>query len=150
MRTFDFTPFARHAIGFEALFDQLSDRAHDNNEGYPPYDIVRRGNDEFQIHIAVAGFSPNEITITAEANQLTVAGRKQDKPGVEYLYQGIASRSFERRFNLADYIEVESAAFENGLLHLNLVRRVPDRLKPRNIAIGNVTQPAKNAGGKAA
>ena len=135
MRTFDFTPFARHAIGFEALFDQLSDRAHDNNEGYPPYDIVRRGNDEFQIHIAVAGFSPNEITITAEANQLTVAGRKQDKPGVEYLYQGIASRSFERRFNLADYVEVKRASFEDGLLQIELEREVPESMKPRKIEV---------------
>src|SRR3954463_5836250 len=130
MRTFDFSPFARSAIGFETLFDRLNDRSHDTNEGYPPYDIVRRGEDQFQINIAVAGFSSDEITVTAEANQLTVAGKKQDKGDVEYLYQGISSRSFERRFNLADYIEVENASFENGLLHINLVRRVPERMKP--------------------
>ena len=150
MRTFDFSPFARNAIGFEALFDRLSDRSYENNEGYPPYDIVRRGDDEFQINIAVAGFAPDEITITAEASQLTVAGKKQEKSGVEYLYQGISARSFERRFNLADYIEVENAAFENGLLHINLVRRVPDRMKPRKIAIGNVTQVGGKETGKAA
>jgi molecular chaperone IbpA len=86
----------------------------------------------------------------AEANQLTIAGKKQDKGEVEYLYQGISARSFERRFNLADYIEVESAAFENGLLHINLVRRIPDKLKPRNIAIGNVTQLETKGSGKAA
>ena len=150
MRTFDFTPFARNAIGFETLFDRLNDRPQDNNEGYPPYDIIRKGEDQFQINIAVAGFFQDEITITAEASQLTVAGKKQDKGEVDYVYQGIAARSFERRFNLADYIEVESAAFENGLLHINLVRRIPDKLKPRKIAIGNVTQLEMKGSGKAA
>ena len=151
MRTFDFSPFARSAIGFETLFDRLNDWPRDTNEGYPPYDIVRKDEDRFQINIAVAGFSRDEITITAEANQLTIAGnKKQDKGEVEYLYQGISARSFERRFNLADYIEIESAAFENGLLHINLVRRIPDKLKPRNIAIGNVTQLETKGSGKAA
>jgi molecular chaperone IbpA len=150
MRTFDFSPFARNAIGFETLFDRLNDRSQDSNEGYPPYDIVRKGEDEFQINIAVAGFSRDEISITAEASQLTVAGKKQDKGDVEYLYQGISARSFERRFNLADYIEVESAAFENGLLHINLVRRIPDKMKPRKIDIGNVTQLETRGSGKAA
>ena len=150
MRTFDFAPFARSAIGFETLFDQLNDWSRDTNEGYPPYDIVRKDEDQFQINIAVAGFCPDEITITAEANQLTIAGKKQDKGDIEYLYQGIAARSFERRFNLADYIEVDSAAFENGLLHINLVRRIPDKLKPRNIAIGNATQLEMKGTGKAA
>jgi molecular chaperone IbpA len=150
MRTFDFSPFARNAIGFETLFDRLNDWPQDNNEGYPPYDIVRRGEDQFQINIALAGFARHEITITAEASQLTVAGDKQDNGDVEYLYQGISARSFERRFNLADYIEVESAAFENGLLHINLVRRVPDKMKPRKIAIGNVTQLETKGSGKAA
>jgi molecular chaperone IbpA len=150
MRTFDFSPFARSAIGFETLFDRLNDRSQDSNEGYPPYDIVRKGEDEFQINIAVAGFSRDEISITAEASQLTVAGKKQDKGDVEYLYQGISARSFERRFNLADYIEVESADFENGLLHINLVRRIPEKLKPRTIVIGNVTKLETKGSGKAA
>ncbi|MGE0751472.1 MAG: Hsp20 family protein [Variibacter sp.] len=150
MRTFDFSPFARSAIGFETLFDRLNDRSQDSNEGYPPYDIVRKGEDEFQINIAVAGFSCDEISITAEASQLTVAGKKQDKGDVEYLYQGISARSFERRFNLADYIEVESADFQNGLLHINLVRRIPEKLKPRTIAIGNVTKLETKGSGKAA
>src|SRR5215208_6746460 len=130
MRTFDFSPFARNAIGFETLFDRLNDR-HQNN-------------------IAIAGFSSEEITITSEASLLTVAGKKQDKRDVEYLYQGISARSFERRFNLADYIEVEDAAFENGLLHINLVRRVPERMKPRRIEIGNVTKLDTKGTGKAA
>ena len=150
MRTFDFSPFARSAIGFETLFDRLNDWSQDTNEGYPPYDIVRKGEDQFQINIAVAGFSRDEVTVTAEANQLTVAGKKQDKGGVEYLYQGISARSFERRFNLADYIEVENAAFENGLLHINLVRRIPDKMKPRKIDIGNVTHLETRRSGKAA
>lgn len=150
MRTFDFSPFARSAIGFETLFDRLNDSPRDANEGYPPYDIVRKGEDEFQINIAVAGFSRDEISITAEASQLTVSGKKQDRGDVDYLYQGISARSFERRFNLADYIEVESAAFENGLLHINLVRRIPDKMKPRKIDIGNVTKLEARGSGKAA
>lgn len=150
MRTFDFSPFARNAIGFETLFDRLNDWSRDGNEGYPPYDIVRKGEDQFQINIAVAGFSRDEITITAEASQLTVTGKKPDRDDTEYLYQGIAARSFERRFNLADYIEVEGADFENGLLHINLARRVPEKLKPRKIAIGNVTQLDTKGSGKAA
>lgn len=150
MRTFDFSPFARSAIGFETLFDRLNDWSQDTNEGYPPYDIVRKGDDQFQINIAVAGFSRDEVTVTAEANQLTVAGKKRDKGEVKYLYQGISARSFERRFNLADYIEVENAAFENGLLHINLVRRIPDKMKPRKIDIGNVTQLETRGSGKAA
>jgi molecular chaperone IbpA len=150
MRTYDFSPFARSAIGFETLFDRLNDWSRDNNEGYPPYDIVRKGEDQFQINIALAGFARDEITITAEASQLTVSGRKPDRNDNEYLYQGISARSFERRFNLADYIEVESADFENGLLHINLVRRIPEQMKPRKIAIGNVAQLDAKASGKAA
>jgi molecular chaperone IbpA len=151
MRTFDFSPFARNAIGFETLFDRLNDWSQDNNnEGYPPYDIIRTGEDQFQINIALAGFSRDEITITSEASQLTVAGKKQDKNEVEYLYQGISARSFERRFNLADYVEVENAAFENGLLHIDLVRRIPDKMKPRKIAIGNVTRLDTRGSGQAA
>jgi molecular chaperone IbpA len=150
MRNFDFSPFARNAIGFETLFDRLNDWPRSTNEGYPPYDIVRKGEDQFLINIAVAGFSRDEITITSEASQLTVTGRKPEKDDTEYLYQGISARSFERRFNLADYIEVESADFENGLLHINLARRIPEKLKPRKIAIGNVTQLEAKGSGKAA
>ena len=150
MRTFDFSPYARSAIGFETLFDRLNDWSRDNNEGYPPYDIVRKSEDQFQINIALAGFTHDEIGISAEASQLTVSGRKQDRDETEYLYQGISARSFERRFNLAEYIEVESADFDNGLLHINLVRRIPENLKPRKIAIGNVTQLEAKGSGKAA
>ena len=150
MRTFDFSPFTRNAIGFESLFDRLNDRSYETNDTYPPYDIVRKGEDEFQIKLALAGFSPDDITITAEASELTVAGKKTENGQGEYLYQGISARPFERRFNLADYLEVQDASFDNGLLHINLVRRVPDHMKPRRIAIGNVTQLGRSGTGKAA
>ena len=150
MRTFDFSPFARNAIGFETLFDRLNDRSNDNSENYPPYDIVRKGEDAFEINLALAGFAPEDITVTSEASQLTVFGKKPDNQETEYLYQGISARAFERRFNLADYIEVETASFENGLLHINLVRRVPERMKPRRIEIGDVTKLDKKGTGKAA
>ena len=150
MRTFDFSPFARNAIGFETLFDRLNDRSNDNSENYPPYDIVRKGEDAFEINLALAGFAPEDITVTSEASQLTVFGKKPDNQETEYLYQGISARAFERRFNLADYIEVETASFENGLLHINLVRRVPERMKPRRIEIGNVTKLETKGTGKAA
>jgi molecular chaperone IbpA len=150
MRTFDFTPYARNAIGFETLFDRLNDRAYENNESYPPYDIVRKGEDQFQINLALAGFSPEEVSITSEASELRIVGRKAENNDTEYLYQGISARGFERRFNLADYVEVEDASFENGLLHINLVRRVPDRMKPRRINIGNVTRLESKGTGKAA
>ena len=150
MRTFDFSPFARNAIGFETLFDRLNDRSNDNSENYPPYDIVRKGEDAFQINLALAGFAPEDITVTSEASQLTVSGKRRESQETEYLYQGISARAFERRFNLADYIEVENASFENGLLHINLVRRVPERMKPRRIEIGDVTKLDKKGTGKAA
>ena len=150
MRTFDFSPFARNAIGFDTLFDRLNDRAQDNNETYPPYDIVRTGEDAFQINLALAGFAPDDITITTEASQLTVAGKKPEIQETEFLYQGISARAFERRFNLADYIEVENASFDNGLLHINLVRRVPERMKPRRINLGTVNKLETKGTGKAA
>jgi molecular chaperone IbpA len=150
MRTFDFSPFARNAIGFDTLFDRLNDRSHENNEAYPPYDIVRKGEDAFQINLALAGFAPDQISITSEASQLTVAGKRPETDNTDYLYQGISARAFERRFNLADYIEVENASFENGLLHINLVRRVPERMKPRRIDIGTVTRLETKGTGKAA
>ena len=100
----------------------------------------RRGLMGFQINLALAGFLPEDINITSEENELTVAGKKSENNSTEYLYQGISARAFERRFNLADYIEVRGAAFENGLLQITLERRVPDKMKRRRIEIGNVTQ----------
>jgi molecular chaperone IbpA len=139
MRTYDFTPFSRSTIGFERLFDRLNNMQWANDDdSYPPYDIVRTGEDSFRISLAVAGFSIDDLSITSQQNMLTVAGRKPDDDGQDYLYQGISARAFERRFELADHIEVESAAFVNGLLQIALVRRVPDAVKPRRIDINNV------------
>ena len=140
MRTFDFSPFTRSAIGFDHLFDLLNKQTAESVENYPPYDIVRTGDDTFRINLAVAGFAPSDIHITAQQNLLIVSGRKTDTEKVEYLYQGISARAFERRFNLADHIEVEHASFENGLLQLNLARKVPEAMKPRRIEI-NATIP---------
>ncbi|CAN5138343.1 Hsp20 family protein [soil metagenome] len=135
MRTIDFTPFSRTAIGFDHLFDLLNARTAEDNENYPPYDIVRTGEDTFRINLAVAGFAPPDINVTAQQNLLIVSGRKTSTEQAQYLYQGISARAFERRFNLADHVEVENATFENGLLQLNLVRRVPEAMKPRRIEI---------------
>jgi molecular chaperone IbpA len=144
MRTFDFSPLTRSAIGYERVFDRLNNmQASDKAEGYPPYDIVRTGEDSFRICLAVAGFSADDLTITAQQNLLLVSGRKAQDGEQEYLYQGISHRSFERRFDLADYIEVNGASYENGLLNIDLVRRIPEAMKPRRIEIGAGTTASK-------
>lgn len=136
MRTFDPTPFWRSTVGFDRLFDMLDQTAHlQANDSYPPYNIERADEDHYQITLALAGFSPDEVTITAEQNVLTVEGSKTQKPQTEYLYQGISARSFRRVFNLADYVQVKNANFQNGLLQIQLVREVPEAMKPRRIAI---------------
>jgi molecular chaperone IbpA len=135
MRTYDFTPFSRSAIGFDRLFELLNTQAADGADNYPPYDIVRTGEDSFRISLAVAGFAPSDITVTAQQNLLTVVGRKAEPENAQYLYQGISARSFERRFNLADHVEVESATFENGMLQVSLVRKIPEAMKPRRVDI---------------
>jgi molecular chaperone IbpA len=138
MRTFDPTPLWRSTIGFDRLFDLLDESVRWNGEdNYPPYNIERTGEDHYRI--ALAGFSPDEVTITAEQNTLTVEGRKAEKGEHQYLYQGISARPFRRVFNLADYVQVKGASFEGGLLKIDLVREVPEAMKPRRIAI--------NAGG---
>ena len=135
MRTIDFTPFSRSAIGFDHLFNLLNSQSAEETENYPPYDIVRTGEDTFRINVAVAGFAPPDISITAQQNLLIVSGRKTASEQAVYLYQGISARAFERKFNLADHVEVDNATFENGLLQLNLARRVPEAMKPRRIEI---------------
>ena len=140
MRTIDFTPFTRSAIGFDHLFDLLNKQTAESVENYPPYDIVRTGDDTFRINLAVAGFAPSDINVTAQQNLLIVSGRKTDTEKVEYIHQGISARAFERRFNLADHVEVENALFENGLLQLDLARKIPEAMKPRRIEI-NATIP---------
>lgn len=136
MRTRDFAPLWRSTVGFDhlaELVDSALQRATDDN--YPPYNIERSGEDAYRITLALAGFGVNDITVTAGQNSLIVEGRKTDTGPREYLYQGIAARPFRRVFNLADYVQVKQAAFKDGLLVIDLVREVPEAMKPRKIAI---------------
>jgi molecular chaperone IbpA len=140
--TFDPTPLWRSTVGFDRMFELLDQSARfQANDTYPPYNIERAGDDHYRISLALAGFSLDEVTITAEQNVLTVEGSKSQKTETEYLYQGISARPFRRVFNLADYVEVKGATFEDGLLKIDLVREVPEAMKPRRIAInGNNVQ----------
>ena len=142
MRTFDPTTLWRSTVGFDRMLDLLDQSTHWTAEdNYPPYNIERTGEDDYRISLALAGFSPDEVTITAEQNVLTVEGAKSQKPETEYLYRGISARPFRRVFNLADYVQVKSASFEDGLLRIELVRELPEAMKPRRIAInGKVAQ----------
>lgn len=138
MRTdFDLTPYRRSTIGFDRLFDMLEHRLRaEAGDGYPPFDLEKLGDDSYRITLAVAGYRPDEIEIVAHQNQLVVTGRKMDEGNADrYLHRGIAARPFERRFELADFVEVRSAAFENGLLVISLQREVPEEMKPRKIDI---------------
>ncbi len=136
MRTYDFAPLWRSTIGFDRLFDLLDETQRGVEDNYPPYNIERLAEDRYQISLALAGFGPDEITITAEQNVLTVEGRKAEKDQHEYLYQGISARPFKRQFNLADHVQVRNAAFDNGLLRIELFREIPEAMKPRRIPIG--------------
>ena len=140
MRTFDLAPLYRSTVGFDRLFSMLDGAGVENTAPtYPPYNIERTGENAYRISIAVAGFADTDLTIEAKENTLTIRGEKQEKAGEkqgEVLYQGIAARAFERRFQLADYVQVQGASLENGLLHLDLVREVPEAKKPRTIQIG--------------
>jgi molecular chaperone IbpA len=140
MRTnLDFAPLWRSTIGFDHLADLLVDstlrQPHEDN--YPPYNIERTSEDYYRISLAVAGFGVDDIAVTAEQNALTIEGRKPDGTAREYLYQGIAARPFRRVFNLADYVQVKQASFKDGLLIIDLVREVPEAMKPRRINIVN-------------
>jgi len=139
MRTFDLTPLLRAGIGFDR-FDRVFDsvnRLDDAQLNYPPYNIEKSGDDAYRITMAVAGFAEADLELTAADNTLVVAGRQQpEKDGVQYLHRGIAGRAFERRLELADTIRVVGARLENGLLHIDLAREVPEHKKPRKIAIG--------------
>ena len=135
MRNFDFTPLWRSTIGFDRIFDLLDETQRTVEEHYPPYNIERLGEDHYQISLALAGFSPDEIAITAEQNVLTVEGNKADEAERDYLYRGIWAKRFKRQFNLADYVQVKTAAFDNGLLRIELARELPETMKPRRIPI---------------
>ena len=137
MRTFDLAPLYRSTVGFDRLFSMMD--AFDSAPGYPPYNIERTGENDYRISVAVAGFGENELSVDAKENTLTIKGEKQvkqEKAG-EVLYQGIAARAFERVFQLADYVVVKGAKLENGLLHVDLAREVPEAKKARRICIGN-------------
>jgi molecular chaperone IbpA len=136
MRTFDPTSLWRSTIGFDRLFDLIDDtRQLTGDDNYPPYNIERINEDEYRISLALAGFAAEEVTITAEQNVLTVEGRKAESGEHHYLYQGISARPFRRMFNLADYVQVKGASFKDGLLKIDLVREVPEAMKPRRIEI---------------
>ncbi|MDO2950077.1 Hsp20 family protein [Aeromonas simiae] len=135
MRNFDFSPLYRSAIGFDRLANLIESAANNGNGGYPPYNIEQLGEHDYRITMAVAGFTQEELEIGFQENLLTVKGSKQADPERNYLYQGIAERGFERRFQLADYVRVQGADLKNGLLHIELVRELPEAMKPRRIEI---------------
>ncbi len=155
MRTFDLSPLYRSTVGFDRLFSMLDQQASGFEGGgspYPPYNIERTGENAYRVTVAVAGFSEAELSIESKENTLTVKGEKgakTDEKKAELLYQGIAARAFERVFRLADFVEVKSAVLENGLLHVDLVREIPEAMKPRTIRISS-GQPSKVIETKAA
>ncbi len=139
MRHVDFSPLYRSTVGFDRLFTMLDSLAQPENGGqsYPPYNIERTGEDAYRISMAVAGFSENDISIEAHRNVLTVKGEKAEEQSedAQFLHRGIAARAFERRFQLADHVEVNGAVLKNGLLHIDLKRNIPEEMKPRRIEI---------------
>ncbi|HJW41947.1 MAG TPA: Hsp20 family protein [Rhizomicrobium sp.] len=130
----DFTPYFRSTVGFDHLFNML-DQAADASNGYPPYNIERTDETHYRISVAVAGFADKDLTVEVKDGVLSVVGRREEPPKQGYLYQGIAGRAFERRFQLAEHVEVRSGKLENGLLHIDLERVVPEEKKPRRIVI---------------
>jgi len=143
MRTnFDFTPYRRTTVGFDRLFDLLETSARSAPvDNYPPFDIERTSEDAYRITLAVAGFKADEVDLTTQPNLLIVSGKKPDvtEEGRQFVHRGIATRAFERRFELADYVQVSGASLDNGLLTIELVREVPEAVRPRKIAISGQT-----------
>jgi len=158
MRTFDFTPLHRNTVGFDRLFSLLDQVGTvDTGTTYPPYNIERTGENAYRITVAVAGFADKDLDIEVKENTLAIRGDRQasakaasDAKPVEVLHQGIAARAFERRFQLADHVEVRGASLENGLLHVELVREIPETLKPRSIPIALGATAPKQIEAKAA
>ena len=146
---FDFAPFRRSTVGFDRLFDMLENSTlGQGQENYPPFDLIKLGDNDYRIELAVAGFKPDEIDITAQQNVLIVTGGKSeesDEQGNDYIYRGIATRSFERRFALADHIQVKGADMKDGLLAIELVREIPEAMKPRKIDIGGSRRADRSA-----
>ncbi|MGU3496590.1 Hsp20 family protein [Xanthobacteraceae bacterium A53D] len=139
MRTFDLSPLYRNTVGFDRLFSLLDSASNvDGAPTYPPYNIERTGENAYRVTVAVAGFTPEELSIEVKENALSLRGEKaapQNSDGAQVLHRGIAARAFERRFQLADHVEVKGASLENGLLHVDLVRNIPEAKKPRLIPI---------------
>jgi molecular chaperone IbpA len=140
---FDFSPLYRSTVGFDRLAQMLDNAANLEAPTYPPYNIERVGDNAFRITMAVAGFGAGDVNIEVKQNALTVTGKKADAgdDAVEYLHQGIAARAFERRFQLADHVEVTGAELSHGLLHISLKREIPEAMKPRSIAISSGEKP---------
>ena len=153
MRTYDLTPFYRSTVGFDRLFSLLDRTTADVSPGYPPYNIERTGENSYRITVAVSGFSQGELSIVAKENTLTIKGEKtanaNNEGNAEVLYRGIAARAFERAFQLADFVVVKNASLENGLLHVDLVREIPEAKKPRSIPITTSAQAAQVVDGSA-
>ncbi|MGR5134282.1 Hsp20 family protein [Vibrio alfacsensis] len=137
MRNVDFSPLYRNAIGFDRLFNLMETQTAKNTSGgYPPYNIEQKDEHNYRITMAVAGFAEDQLDLTQNENMLIVKGERNTEEGKNYVYQGIAERDFERKFQLADYVKVVGASMENGLLHIDLVREIPEAMQPRKIAIG--------------
>lgn len=151
--SFDFAPFRRSTVGFDRLFDMLENPSFGNgNENYPPFDLIKTGENDYRIELAVAGFASDEIDITAQQNVLIVSGRKSEESeskSRDYVYRGIANRSFERRFALADHIQVKGADLKDGMLAIELKREIPEAMKPRKIAISGEAPSKKTIEAKA-
>lgn len=137
MKTIDLTPLYRNSVGFDRMAALLDNalRTETASAGYPPYNIEVTGEDRYAVTLAVAGFTESELDVTVEKGVLTVRGRKQEDSERKFLHQGIANRTFERKFNLADYVEVVNASMDNGLLTISLKKEIPEAMKPRSIAI---------------
>jgi molecular chaperone IbpA len=149
MRGFDLTPYRRSTVGFDRLFDLIENSRAAQGDNYPPFNIERISEDRYRVTLAIAGFRAEELDITAQQNLLQVTGRKEETSGADrakFLHVGIANRSFERRFELADFVRVDSAGLSDGLLTIELVREVPEAMKPKKIAIngGQVVDIAAN------
>jgi molecular chaperone IbpA len=134
---YDFGNFRRSSVGLDRLFDMLVN-SNFGGENYPPFDLIKVDDNRYRIEVAVAGFGKDDIEITSQQNQLLIRGQKSDENGNDYVHRGIANRSFERRFALADHIQVRGADLRDGMLSIELVREIPEAMKPRKIEIGGV------------
>jgi len=141
MRGYDFSPYRRSTVGFDRLFDYLENASRAEQDNYPPFDIEKLGDDSYRITLAVAGFRREEIEIVAHQNLLTITGRRSEDRNRDgnFLHVGIATRAFERKFELADFVRVSAADLVDGLLRIELAREVPEAMKPRRIDIGGVS-----------